>query len=247
MTDPAPSSIAFPFDARSDLVAGIDEAGRGPILGPLVMAIVVLRPTKAASLTRAGVTDSKRFGAGEDGHAARAALLPRILDAATHVEVSVIDVAEVDRYTRRGGLNRLEQERARALICRAPAAKRVVADGARLFGPLRHMHPRFDALDRAEEQHATVAAASIIAKVRRDEIFARIAARYRDEFGALAGGGYVNAGSREFLRAYITRYGAPPPEARRSWPWDFAADLLGPKFDRWADVPDDRPQLALAL
>ena len=121
-------------DPLTDLVLGLDEAGRGPILGPMVMAAVALRPARAAALTRAGVMDSKRFGAGEDAHAARRALVPRIFEAAAWLTVSVVDVAEVDRYTRRGLLNRLEQERAAGFIRAAPPCKRVVCDGARLFG-----------------------------------------------------------------------------------------------------------------
>ena len=229
----------------SDLVLGLDEAGRGPILGPLVLACVALSPARSAALTRAGVMDSKRFGAGSGAHARRCALLPRILDAAAHVAVVVVDVRDVDRYTRRGGLNRLEQERARGLIAAAPAVRRIVADGARLFGPLAHLHPRFDALDHGEDQHVAVAAASVVAKVRRDELYAKIAARYAPAFGPLVGGGYVNEGTRRFLRAYIERHGALPPEARRSWPWDFARDLLGDDFDPLGDVPDDDPQRSL--
>ena len=62
---------------HDELILGIDEAGRGPLLGPMVMACVALRPRKAAALTRAGVCDSKRF-AGPDAHAQRSALVPRI-------------------------------------------------------------------------------------------------------------------------------------------------------------------------
>ena len=67
------------------------------------------------------------------------------------------------------------------------------------------------------------------------------------EFGELTarGGGYLNPTTRAFLRAYIGRYRALPPEARRSWPWDFVHDLVSPGFDPWHDVPDDRPQLQL--
>ncbi|MSP61940.1 MAG: hypothetical protein EXR72_16725 [Myxococcales bacterium] len=228
-----------------DLVLGIDEAGRGPILGPMVIACVALRPQKAAALTRAGVADSKRFGAGEEGHAARSALVPRILDAATHVEVMVVDVSEIDRRTRRGELNRLEQERAAVLIRRAPEVRRIVADGEKLFRPLCARHPHLEAVDRAEERHAAVAAASVLAKVRRDELFGRIAARYQPHFGPIRGGGYMNDATRAFLRAYIERTGAPPPEGRRSWPWEFARDLLGATYDPLAEIPDDRPQLTL--
>lgn len=229
----------------SDLVIGVDEAGRGPILGPMVMACVGLRPRRAAALTRAGVMDSKRFGAGDDAHAARAALVPRILEAAEHAAITVVDVAEVDRRCRRGQLNRLEQERAASLIERAPVARRVVADGARLFSPLRARFPHLDARDHGEDHHVAVAAASVLAKVRRDELFARIAARYAPRFGPLRGGGYLNDATRAFLRAYIERHRALPPEGRRSWPWEFARDLLGDGFDPLAELPDDRPQLAL--
>jgi len=229
-----------------DLVLGLDEAGRGPILGPMVMACVGLRPRRAASLSRAGVMDSKRFGAGEEAHAARRALVPRILEAADHAEVVVVDVAEVDRRCAVGELNRLEQQQGAALLRRAPAARRIVADGARLFGPLRAEWPHLEARDEGESHHVAVAAASVLAKVRRDELFAKIAARYAPEFGPVAGGGYVNAATRAFLRAYIERHRRLPPEGRRSWPWDFARDLLGDGFDPLAEL-GVRRQLDLAL
>ena len=228
-----------------DLVLGVDEAGRGPILGPMVMACVGLRSHKAAALTRAGVMDSKRYGAGDEGHAARSALVPRILEAASHAEVTVVDVAEIDRRCRFGELNRLEQERAAMLIERAPPARRIVADGARLFGPLRARWSHLDACDRGESEHVAVAAASVLAKVRRDELFRCIAARYAPTFGELRGGGYMNDPTRAFLRSYIERRRSLPPEARRSWPWEFARDLLGDGFDPLAEIPGSRRQLKL--
>ena len=231
---------------HDELILGIDEAGRGPVLGPMVMACVALRPRKAAALTRAGVTDSKRF-AGPNAHAARLELVPRILDAADHAAVVIIDVAEIDRRCRENGLNKLEQERADLMIRRAPGCRRIVCDGERLFAPLCGRYSHLEALNNGESQHAAVAAASILAKTRRDALWAKICNRYAPEFGELVerGGGYTNAATREFLRAYIKRYRCLPPEARRSWPWEFAKDLLGKKFDPWWDVPDDRPQLGL--
>jgi ribonuclease HII len=233
---------------HDELILGIDEAGRGPVLGPMVMACVALRPRKASALTRAGVTDSKKF-AGEGAHAARMELVPRILEAADHFEVAVIDVAEVDRRCRLGQLNKLEQERAERFIRAAPRCRRIVCDGERLFSPLRARFAHLEALNEGELQHAAVAAASILAKVRRDEIWAKISRRYVHEFGDLVarGGGYTNAATTAFLREYIKRHRVLPPEARRSWPWDFAADLLPRGFDRWRDVPDDRPQMDLLL
>jgi ribonuclease HII len=209
------------------------------------MASVALTPRRAAALTRAGVCDSKAFGAGKDAHGARAALVPRILDAAEAVAIVVIDVSEVDCWARRGDLNRLEQRHADGLLRRLPVADRIIADGRKLFRPLVQAWPQLRAVDFGEQAHASVAAASILAKVRRDELWLRIQSRYRHEFGEVDGMGYVNPATKRFLRAYIERHRALPPEARRSWPWQFALDLLPKGYDPLGEVPDDGTQLAL--
>lgn len=214
--------------APDGLTIGIDEAGRGPILGPMVMACVTLRERSGKALLSAGVSDSKLFGSGPAAYAARSKLVPRILELSEHVEMDVIDVAEIDRRTRRGELNRLEQERALWMLSRSPAAQRIVADGERLFAPLRAHHPILEAVNHGESHHVAVAAASILAKVRRDQIWDKICRRYEPHFGAqaMAGGGYVNEATRRFLRAYCERHRAIPPEGRQSWPWTFVDDLL---------------------
>jgi len=201
------------------LVMGIDEAGRGPALGAMVMAAVALEPGAARRLARAGVTDSKAFGAGPEAHERRSALFAIVRAHAAWIAIDVCDVEVIDAYVARGALNELERERAAAFIRGAPPCKRIIADGRRLFGPLRAEFPLVEAFDRAESRHVAVAAASICAKVRRDELFACIAARYVADFGPLTGGGYANDGTRAFARAYVRRHGALPPEARHSWPW----------------------------
>jgi ribonuclease HII len=201
------------------LVLGIDEAGRGPALGAMVMAAVALDPSASGRLRRAGVADSKSFGAGPDAHEKRLALYEIIRAHAAWIAIDVCDVEVVDAYVARGALNELERERAAVFIRSAPACRRIIADGRRLFHPMCAEFPNLEARDRAESYHVAVAAASICAKVRRDELFALIAARYAEEFGLVAGGGYVNDATRAFARAYIRRHGALPPEARHSWPW----------------------------
>ncbi len=203
----------------SDLVLGIDEAGRGPALGALVVAAVALSPSAARRLTRAGVADSKSFGAGDKAHAERSRLCRFIESVASFVGLEICDVAHVDDYVGRGALNVLERERALTLVRRAPPARRIVADGARLFSALRQELPHLEARDGGEAVHVAVAAASVVAKVRRDELFACITARYRLEFGVVRGGGYVNPGTQAFTRSYRRRFGGLPPEARASWPW----------------------------
>ena len=198
---------------------GIDEAGRGPILGPMAMAVVVLDRGAAISLRKVGVADSKSFGSGGAAREHRRALCDLIRSRAITCASHLVPVEEIDHYTYRGQLNGLERRVARDLLARVGACwdDRVICDGARLFGPLRGLFRRFDAVDRGESFHVSVAAASIVAKHERDEAFAQIALRYESEFGPIAGGGYVNAATRKFLDRYQQRYGTLPPEARRSW------------------------------
>lgn len=220
----------------SRITLGIDEAGRGPVIGPMVMAAVCLETRAAAALTRAGLRDSKSYGAGPDARARRAELAARVMRVASHVQIRVVDVAEIDRRVARGELNVLEREVAESFIRAAPRSHRIVADGKTLFAPLAGRFPNIEAHNRGESIHAAVAAASVVAKNRRDQIFERIAARYRGEFGLVTGGGYANARTRAFLRSYAERYRRLPPEARRSWPHPYLTDLLGPQYDPFAEL-----------
>jgi ribonuclease HII len=203
----------------SNLVLGIDEAGRGPALGAMVLAAVALAPQASRRLSRAGVADSKSFGAGPDAHQARLEMVRIIRESASFIALEVCDVEIIDAYVARGALNVLERERAERMIRLAPPCKRIIADGRKLFAALRATFTHMEAVDRGEEFHVAVAAASICAKVRRDELFACIAARYAHEFGQVGGHGYTNAATRAFTRAYVRKYGRLPPEARQSWPW----------------------------
>jgi ribonuclease HII len=208
--------FATPAAARL-LTLGIDEAGRGPILGPMVMAAVALEPAAARALTRAGLCDSKKYGHGAEARTRRAALASMIRARATFVRMEVVEADEIDMRVAKNELNVLERERARVMITAAPSCKRIVADGARIFGSLREEFPELRAYDNGESRHASVAAASVIAKDERDRRFALIAERWRSDFGEITGGGYINDATRAFLRAFKKRFGDLPPETRRSW------------------------------
>lgn len=213
------------------MTLGIDEAGRGPAIGPMVMAAVAIDSKTAASLTRKGLRDSKSFGAGEDAHAIRVELAAEIRRRAVFVATLEIEHDEIDRRVCKGELNALEREMAGKLIeqafASALACDKIIADGKRMFQALSARYEQFISVDRAEEHHASVAAASVIAKVIRDDRFNQIKCRYEPELGPIAGGGYANAATRKWVRAYVEKYGRLPDEARRSWPYAFVADLLG--------------------
>lgn len=235
-TQPAPT--ARRSSASSRLTLGLDEAGRGPAIGPLVVAAVVLDTAAARALTRAGLTDSKAYGAGDDARARRADLAALVRQRARFVASRELDAATVDARVAHGELNALERDAARELLALAPKVDQIIADGRHVFGPLAPFFPHLRALDGAETRHAAVAAASVIAKDERDRAFAQICARYEPEFGPIRGGGYVNDATRRFLRAYAERHGCLLPEARRSWPHPYLDDVLGPQ-------PSLAPQLAL--
>lgn len=207
------------MNAPRPRVWGVDEAGRGPILGPMAIAVVALDRHAAGSLRRAGVVDSKDFGAGPEAWARRSALAIKVTSKAAAYRVRLVDVEEIDHYTMRGQLNALERRVTAELLRELEVRddERIVCDGKSLFGPLGALFPGVHAVDRAESVHTAVAAASILAKVARDDAFAHIAARYEPEFGPIAGGGYINPATRRFLDAYHARHGGLPPEARKSW------------------------------
>ena len=224
------------------ITLGIDEAGRGPSIGPMVIAAVALDTQAASALTRAGLSDSKSYGAGEDAHALRCELAEQIRARARFVMTIEVEAAEIDVRVARNELNMLERELATRLIERAQEqlaqVDRIIADGKRMFFALCARFENFESHDRAEEKHASVAAASVVAKVLRDQRFEQIRARYEHEVGPITGGGYANAATRRWLRAYCERHGRLPDETRLSWPHPYVEDLIGA-------VTAPTPQLSL--
>ena len=209
------------------LTLGIDEAGRGPAIGPMVMAAVAIDSRTAALLTRKGLRDSKTYGAGDDAHAIRSELAAEIRTRAKFVATIEVEHTEIDERVMRNELNVLERELATKLIERAPSCDKIIADGKRMFSALCLRYSHFVSCDHAEDAHASVAAASVVAKALRDERFNRIRARYEPELGPIAGGGYSNAATRAWVRAYVERHRRLPDEARRSWPHPYVHDLIG--------------------
>jgi ribonuclease HII len=135
-------------------VAGLDEAGRGPLAGPVVAAAVVLRPGGVIG----GVDDSKRLTPEE-----RARAFEQIERHAMAVAVGIIDARTIDR------VNILEATRLamrQALDALEFTPELVLTDWVTLAGlPCPQKN-----LVRGDQRSATVAAASIVAKVTRDRI-----------------------------------------------------------------------------
>lgn len=148
------------------VVAGLDEVGRGCIAGPVVASAVVLGPVSAKILYGAGVRDSKTLSA-----ARREALERMIRECALSVAVGVVLPEEIDR------LNILQA----SLKAMAVAVAGLVLRPDMLLVDGNQNVPcdiPQNAVVRGDACSVSIAAASIVAKVYRDELMCRIAADY---------------------------------------------------------------------
>lgn len=217
------------------MLAGIDEAGRGPVLGPLVVAGVAV--PDPAPLVAMGCTDSKALSPGKREMMDRKI---RALDGA-RVEVRSISAETLDEERRRRTLNAIEVERFQdiALALGAPTVVVDAADvDARRFG--RQVAARLPANmvvaseHKADENHVVVGAASIVAKVARDAAILELGRRLERRLEMPLGSGYPSDPlTQAFLREWHGRFGDFPEGTRRSWAT--IKDLLAPQATRLDD------------
>jgi ribonuclease HII len=187
-------------DFSIDLVAGVDEAGRGPLAGPVAAAAVILHPERPI----AGLRDSKKLTA-----IRREALESVIKSHALCWSVAWSDRAEIDALNILGATMLAMR---RAILGLAVVPRSVKVDGNRL--------PNLDFRDRridglaivgGDDRVESISAASILAKTARDRLMVAMHARYPQyEFARHKGYG------TELHRARLREHG-PCPEHRRSF------------------------------
>jgi ribonuclease HII len=193
------------------VLCGVDEAGRGPAMGPLVVAAVAIPDD--APLREIGVKDSKKLPPTK-----RNELSIRIREMA-RVEVRVVQADEID--ARENSLNELEAELFAELLDRiAPtdafldACDTNEARFARTVGSKLSCHPRLVAKHKADDIYPVVSAASIIAKTVRDDEMERIC----KSLGIVGMSGYCgDKRTNDFVEGYLKEHGSLPPHTRRSW------------------------------
>ena len=185
--------------ARAGLapVAGIDEAGRGACAGPLVVAAVMLKPSRMASLTE--LADSKALT-----EKARNAAYQQVMRAALDWSVVIIPSGDIDRL----GLH----------VCNVAGMRRALAGMAARPGyvltdgfPVRGLAVPALAMWKGDQVAACVAAASVVAKVTRDALMCELSGKY-PEYGFARHKGYS---TRSHMKA-LNEYG-PSPEHRMSF------------------------------
>jgi ribonuclease HII len=181
------------FDRRLGVrfVAGADEAGRGSLAGPLVVAGVLLDygELRGARVRRlASLNDSKQVAPDE-----RERLFEAIVASAAAISVRVVPAGEIDR----SGLHRSNLAGLRAVLANLhPPAEACLVDGFRL-GPSAPPH---QALVDGDTRSAAIAAASIVAKVVRDRVMRRLDSLY-PRYGFVSHVGYITPAHTEAVRA----------------------------------------------
>jgi ribonuclease HII len=139
-------------------ICGVDEAGRGPLAGPVVAAAVILEKNRIPE----GLNDSKQLS-----EEAREALFPRIMEMAVAVGVGEASVEEIDLVNIRQATHLAMARAVRALAIPAQFA---LVDG----NDAPALPCKCDTLIKGDGLSLSIAAASIIAKVTRDRLMVRL-------------------------------------------------------------------------
>jgi ribonuclease HII len=194
--------LAYDRKLGARFVAGADEAGRGSLAGPLVVAGVLLDYTCLRNhrvRPLAALNDSKQVAPAE-----REELFRAVVGCATRISVRVVPAAEIDR----NGLHKSNLLGLRSVLADlSPPAEACLVDGFRL-GPAAPSHR---AVVDGDTKSAAIAAASIVAKVTRDRVMRRLDALY-PRYGFASHVGYITPGHSAAVRAH-----GPSDQHRRSF------------------------------
>jgi len=201
----------------NSIVCGIDEAGRGPVLGPLVLCGVCFVEQNLKYLVEIGAKDSKKLTAKK-----RKALAKLIKEKCHSYHVIVVSAQEIDqREDNKITLNRLEEIKM-ADITNKLKPDELYLDAAdvneKRFGEsieklLNYKPRKIISKHRADDIFPIVSAASIVAKDTRDDIIAEL----KKEYGEIGSGYPSDEKTTTFLRNWIRTHKKPPKFARKSW------------------------------
>jgi ribonuclease HII len=201
------------------LVAGVDEAGRGCVIGPLVVAGVAVKTENLNLLTDLGVKDSKLLTTKK-----REALYPEIIKLTEKHHIIKVPPAQIDKVVRSSRtlhkLNRLEAQTMAKIIeilrpdqAYVDAADVVEQRFGNHISELLRFKTNVVSEHKADRTYPIVSAASIIAKVERDGEIAKLKVKYGD-FGS----GYLTDDkTMVFLKRLLDTNGDYPSCVRKSW------------------------------
>lgn len=201
------------------LIAGVDDAGRGAVIGPLVIAGVLIEEKDLSKLLSLGVKDSKLLSPRK-----RRRLAPEIKKIAKGHHIAKLAPVEIDKVVRTGKrlhrLNRLEAH-AMAEVINALRPDIAYVDASDVLPERFKQHiaeelpfkVQIVSEHEADKTYPVVSAASIIAKVERDRAIASL----RKEHGDLGSGYITDPKTVGFLEKWIRTYESYPEFVRKSW------------------------------
>jgi ribonuclease HII len=197
------------------MILGVDEAGRGCAIGPLVICGVLASEETINLFRNLGVRDSKQLSRKK-----REQLEPEIMSLAEDFMLIKIAPGEIDECLPKHGLNSLEALKTAEIISRLkPTVAYIDAPGkgargyARLINSAIHGKTIIIAENFADRNYPVVSAASVLAKVHRDAAIQELHIKFGD-FGS----GYPSdRKTQEFLKQYYHREGKFPDAVRIGW------------------------------
>jgi len=200
-------------------IAGVDDAGRGPIIGPLVIAGVLLDDKDLSRLVDSGVKDSKRLSPRR-----REELAAEIKKFALKYHVAMLSPTEIDIVVETGKklhkLNRLEaQTMAKVITILKPDVAYVDASDVLADRFKQHIAENLTfkvqiiSEHKADAKYPIVSAASIIAKVERDRALSAL----QEKYGNMGCGYATDPNTIKFLEKWIRKFGSYPDFVRKSW------------------------------
>lgn len=172
------------------IVAGVDEVGRGCLFGPVVASAVILSDDSLEYLSNIGVTDSKLLTAKK-----RVNLSQEIKKVAVNYQIALASVYEIDRYNI---LQATFLAMQRAIQRLEPQPNLVLVDGNQR---IPHLGMEQETMVKGDQISVEIAAASIIAKVWRDELISRLA-KYYPGYDLANNKGYGTKKHRQGLAQY---------------------------------------------
>lgn len=197
------------------MICGVDEAGRGPVIGPMVIAGVIV--SDDVELMEIGVKDSKRLTP-----AKRSELFEEIVNISDYC-VRVIPAKEIDTLRKSTSLNKIESNIFASIIDELCSEGDIAyvdsasTDEKRFGSEIKNMlenNIEIISKHEADDTYPIVSAASILAKVRRDTEIRKIS----DKIGRDIGSGYPSdMKTRDFLTKWISENDELPPHTRKSW------------------------------
>jgi len=202
---------------KPSIICGIDEAGRGPVIGPLILCGVCFEESQLPFLKKIGVRDSKKLSPKR-----RKELAKTIKDNCLSFEIISVSAKEIDkRETAKITLNRLEELKMSDIINKLrPDVIYIdaVDVNEERFGKsierlLNYSPNKIVSKHKADDLFPIVSAASIIAKDTRDDVIDKFKQKYSD-----IGSGYPSdKRTTDFLRNWIKKNKNFPPFVRISW------------------------------